>query len=104
MTGMGKFMKQAQKMQMDMAKAQEELKLKVVEASSGGGAVKIEMSCDKKVRSIAIDPSLLEDADVEMLQDLIMTATNQALDEVDRISAAEIGKLTQGLNIPGLNF
>lgn len=102
MAGMGKFLKQAQKMQSNMMRIQEELKEKTVEATSGGGVIKVIASCDKKIKAIDIDPSILEDKDVEMLQDLIVSSVNLALEEADRVSNDELGKVTQGFNMPGM--
>lgn len=104
MAGMGKFLKQAQKMQTDMARIQEEIKNTTLEATSGGGVVKVIMRGDKKIDSIEIDSSFFEDPDPEMLQDLIVAAVNQACDEVDEYSQEKLGKITQGMQIPGLSL
>jgi len=102
--GMGKFLKQAQKMQTEMANTQENLKNKTVSGTSGGGVVQVVVTCDKKIQSVKIDPSFFEEPDAEMLQDLIVAASNQALDEAEKVSSEELGKITQGLQVPGLNF
>lgn len=104
MSGFGKLMKQAQKMQGDMMRVQEELKSKTAEGMSAGGAIKVVVSCDKKMQSIQIDKSLVTDSDIEMLQDLVVTAVNQALENADQVSAREMSRLTNGVNIPGLNL
>lgn len=95
-------MKQVQKMQQDMAKLQEELQEKTVEATAGGGVVKVVASGKKQIVSIDISPEVVDPDDVEMLQDLIMAATNEALQKAEDMVAEEMGKLTGGLNMPGL--
>jgi len=95
-------MKEAQKMQAKIAKMQEELKEKTVEASSGGGMVKVVCDGQQNIVSIEIEPELLEEKDVEMLQDLILAAVNDALRRSREIAEEEMGKITGGLNFPGL--
>jgi DNA-binding YbaB/EbfC family protein len=96
-------MKQAMKVQQDMEKAKEELADKSVEASSGGGAVKITATCDKVIKSVEISQDVVDPDDIEMLQDLIMAAVNEALRKVDEEVQAALGKYTGGMgNIPGL--
>lgn len=102
MGNMNKLMKQVQKMQQDMAKLQEELQEKTVEATAGGGVVKVVASGKKQIVSIDISPEVVDPDDVEMLQDLIMAATNEALQKAEDMVAEEMGKLTGGLNMPGL--
>lgn len=102
MGNMNKLMKQVQKMQQDMAKLQEELQEKTVEATAGGGVVKVVASGKKQIVSIDINPEVVDPDDVEMLQDLIMAATNEALQKAEDMVAEEMGKLTGGLNMPGL--
>lgn len=102
MGNMNKIMKQVQKMQQDMAKLQEELQEKTVEATAGGGVVKVVASGKKQIVSIEISPEVVDPDDVEMLQDLIMAATNEALQKAEDMVAEEMGKLTGGLNMPGL--
>jgi len=102
MGNMNKIMKQVQKMQQDMAKLQEELQEKTVEATAGGGVVKVVASGKKQIVSIDISPEVVDPDDVEMLQDLIMAATNEALQKAEDMVAEEMGKLTGGLNMPGL--
>lgn len=88
-------------MQQDMLRAQEELEQKTVEASVGGGAVTVKFSGKKELIEIKISPDVLED-DVEMLEDLILAAVNEGIRKVDELTAAELGKITGGMNIPGL--
>lgn len=106
MANIQKLMKQAaqmqQKMQQDMASAQEELAKRTVEHSSGGGAVTATATCDGSLSGIKIKPDVVDPEDVEMLEDLVFTAVKGALEEAQRISSEEMGKLTQGLNIPGM--
>jgi len=89
-------------MQAKIAKMQEELKEKTVEASSGGGMVKVVCNGQQEIINIEIEPELLEEKDVEMLQDLILVAVNEALRRSREIAEEEMGKITGGLNLPGL--
>lgn len=100
--GMADLMKQAQKMQEDMVKAQEELANKVVEATSGGGMVTVKMNGKNEVISLKIDKEVVDPEDVEMLEDLIVAALNEAQKKVSQTSEDEMGKVTGGLKIPGL--
>ncbi|WP_366750138.1 YbaB/EbfC family nucleoid-associated protein [Tepidanaerobacter sp. EBM-38] len=102
MGNMNKLMKQVQKMQQDMAKLQDELQERTVEATAGGGVVKVVASGKKQIVSIEISPEAVDPDDVEMLQDLVMAATNEALQKAEDMVAEEMGKLTGGLNMPGL--
>ncbi len=97
---MGKMMKQLQKMQSGMLKMQEELAQKVVTATSGGGAITVEASGQKELISIKIDPEVLQEENREMLEDMILAAVNEALKKVDEMAAAEMQKLTGGMNLP----
>jgi len=99
---MGQIMKQAQKFQAQMAKLQEELSEKTVEASAGGGMVRVVANGGQEVLSISIDPEVVDREDVEMLQDLIMAAVNDALNKAKAMMNEEMGKLTKGMNIPGM--
>ncbi len=99
---MNNMLKQAQKMQEDMAKVQGELEEKIVEASSGGGAVSVKATGKKTIVEIVIKPEIVDPEDVEMLQDLILVAVNDALKKADDMVQGEMGKITGGLNIPGL--
>ncbi len=98
----GDLMKQAQKMQQEMARIQEEAKKKTVEASSGGGMVIVTANGAMEIISIKIEPDVVNPDDIEMLQDLIVAATNEALRRAQQIVTEEMGKVTGGLNIPGL--
>lgn len=102
MKNMGQMMKQVQKMQKDMMKAQEELKQKTVEATAGGGMVTVIASGDKRILEVNIKEEVVDPDDVEMLQDLILAATNEALKKVDELTEQDLGKFTKGMNIPGL--
>lgn len=102
MGNMNNLMKQAQKMQKDMEKLQEELGQKTVEASVGGGAVTVTVSGKKEVQQVKINPDVVDPDDVEMLEDLVLTAVNEALRKAEEMIAAETGKITGGLNLPGL--
>ena len=95
---MGQLMKQAKKMQEEMEKSQEELGAKEFEASAGGGAVTVKVTGSKQIKEIKIQKEAVDPDDVEMLQDLIITCTNEALRKVDEAQAAQMGKY----NIPGL--
>jgi len=102
MQQMQQMMKQVKKMQEEMAKAQEALKDKVVEGSAGGGAVLVKADGHKQVKEIVIKPEVIDPDDVEMLQDLVLTAVNDALRKADELMAKDMGKFTGGMNIPGL--
>jgi DNA-binding YbaB/EbfC family protein len=98
--GMGGLMKQAQKMQEDMKKAQEEIARMEVEGQSGGGMVKVVMNGRHELRSVKIDDSLMGD-DKDMLEDLIAAAVNDATRKVEQESSSKMSGLTAGLNLPG---
>ena len=102
MSSLGKFVKQAQRIQQDMAQAQKALASRTVEATSGGGAVKVVARCDGTIASVKIDPQALNPADAQILEDMVVGAVNQALNNAKEVSAAEMGKITSGFNIPGL--
>src|SRR2546426_12360220 len=102
MSGVGKLMKQAARIQRQMEAVQAELAARTVEATSGGGAVKVVAKCDGSIASIKIDPQAVNPADVQLLEDMILTAANQALSQAGEISKAEMGKVTQGLKLPGM--
>lgn len=102
MRNMNQMMKQMKKMQAQMAKAQEELAQKEVEGTAGGGVVKVRMNGHKQVLAVEIAPEVVDPDDVEMLQDLITAAINEAMKQVDEMVARDLGKLTGGLNLPGL--
>lgn len=100
MGNMAGMMKKVQKLQAEMAKMQEEVKGRIFETTAGGGALKVAISGEKIVKSIKIDPSAVDPEDVEMLEDLIVAAMNEALKKVDETLAQEMSKLTGGLNLP----
>ena len=102
MKNMGNMMKQAQKLQAKMMKMQEELGSKTVEASSGGGMVRVVANGKQQIVSIEIEKEVVDPEDVEMLQDLALAAVNDALSKSQEMVSAEMGKLTGGMNIPGL--
>ena len=102
MKGMGNMMKQAQKLQSKMLKLQEELAAKTVEATAGGGMVTVVANGKQQIVSIKVEEEVVDPEDVEMLQDLILSAVNDALAKSQEMVSGEMGKLTGGLNIPGL--
>ena len=102
MSSIGKLMKQAARMQQQMEQVQAGLAARTVEATSGGGAVKVTARCDGSLASVRIDPAAATPADVQMLEDMIVTAANQALEQAKKISGEEMGKVTQGLSLPGM--
>ena len=102
MSSLGKLMKQAARAQQQMEQVQAQLATRTVEATSGGGAVKVVVKCDGTIASVKIDPQALNPTDAQVLEDMILTATNQALSQAKEISNAELGKVTAGLNLPGL--
>ena len=102
MKGMGKMMKQAQQLQSKMLKLQEEMAEKTVETTSGGGMVKVVTNGRQQVLSIQIEKEVVDPDDMEMLQDLILAAINDALIKSQEMASEEMSKLTGGLNIPGL--
>ncbi len=102
MSSIGKLMKQAARMQQQMEQIQSDLAKRTVEATSGGGAVKVVARCDGTIASIKIDPQAIHSADAQLLEDMILTAANQALGQAKEISTAEMGKVTAGFNLPGL--
>jgi DNA-binding YbaB/EbfC family protein len=102
MKGMGNMMKQAQQLQSKMMRLQEELAEKTVESSSGGGMVKVTANGRQQILSIQIEKEVVDPDDVEMLQDLVLAAVNDALAKAQEMVSSEMSKLTGGLNIPGL--
>jgi DNA-binding YbaB/EbfC family protein len=99
---MNKMMKQVQKMQADMVKMQDELGEKTVEATVGGGVVKIVMSGKQEVKEIILEPEILNPEECEMVQDLLIAAFNEALRKSQELATEQMGKVTGGLKIPGL--
>src|SRR5947207_3930858 len=102
MSSIGKLMKQAARIQHQMEEVQAQLTARTVEATSGGGAVKVVARCDGTIGSIKIDPQALNPADAQLLEDMIISAANQALGQAKEISTEEMGKITQGFSLPGL--
>ena len=96
------FLKQAQQMQARLAKAQEELETETVESSVGGGVVKVVATGKQTIESLTIDPSAVDPDDVEMLQDLVLAAVNEALAKSQQLVAERMGAITGGLKIPGM--
>ena len=97
---MNGMMKKVQKLQKQMTQMQEDLKKRTVEVTAGGGAVKLVMSGEKEVKDLKIDPAAVDPEDVEMLQDLLSAAFNEATKKVDEMMANEMGKLTGGMGLP----
>jgi len=97
---MGKMMKQVQKMQAEMAKLQEELEDRLVEATAGGGAVKVVATGKKEIKEINISPEAVDPEDVEMLQDLVLSAVNEALNNAEKMVSEEMQKISGGMNLP----
>ena len=102
MKGMGNMMKQAQKLQAQMLRLQEEMAEKTVETTAGGGMIKVIANGRQQILSIQIEKEVVDPDDVEMLQDLMLAAVNDALQKSQEMVSAEMNKLTGGLNIPGL--
>ncbi|MDD2574204.1 MAG: YbaB/EbfC family nucleoid-associated protein [Bacillota bacterium] len=102
MGNMGNMMKQVQKMQQEMARLQAELEERTVESSAGGGVVSVVVTGKKEIKEISIKPEAVDPDDVEMLEDLILAAVNEALRQAEEMVAGEMAKITGGLNIPGL--
>lgn len=102
MANMQGMMKKVQKMQQDMLKMQEELKNRTVEVTAGGGAVTVVVTGRKTVEKVTIAPSAVDPEDVEMLEDLVTTAINEAMRKVDEMTEKEMGKITGGMKLPGM--
>lgn len=96
------MMKQAQELQAKLAKAQQELSNTVVEASSGGGAVKVTIDGQQTIQSVKISPEVVNPDDVELLEDLVLTAVSEAIAKSQEAASKHLGKLTGGFKIPGL--
>jgi DNA-binding YbaB/EbfC family protein len=101
MGGMAGLMKQANQMQLKMKKLQEELATREFTGTSGGGAVTAKVNGDNKVLSITINPDVVKSGDAEMLQDMVVSAVNDALKSAKETSSQEMSKITGGLNLPG---
>ncbi|MCS0542638.1 MULTISPECIES: YbaB/EbfC family nucleoid-associated protein [Fredinandcohnia] len=100
MGNMQKMMKQMQKMQKDMAKAQEELADKVVEGTAGGGMVTVKANGQKEIIDVIIKQEVVDPDDIEMLQDLVLAATNDALKKIEDLTNETMGQFTKGMNLP----
>jgi nucleoid-associated protein EbfC len=98
---MNQMMRQVQQMQAEMMKAQEQLKHEVVEASAGGGMVTVKMSGELELREITIDPGAVDPEDVELLQDMVQAAVNEAIRAAQELAASKMGAVTGGLGGPG---
>ncbi|WP_205651016.1 YbaB/EbfC family nucleoid-associated protein [Bacillus sp. OTU530] len=101
MGNMNNMMKQMQKMQKKMQEAQEELEKRTVEGTAGGGMVTVVVNGQKQILEVKIKEEVVDPEDIEMLQDLILTATNDALKKMDEITSSTMGQFTKGLNLPG---
>lgn len=104
MPNMNQLMKQAQKMQRQMEKTQQELEQKEITATAGGGVVEVVVSGKKEIKSIKIDPEVVDADDVETLEDLVMAAVNEGLRQAEELSSKEIAKVTGGMGLPGGMF
>ena len=104
MVGMGKMMKQARRMQEQLARIQEEMEKMEVEGSAGGGMVKAVVNGKKELLSITINPDAVDGDDVQMLEDMILTAVRQASEKADAAGQEKMSGLTGGMNIPGLGM
>jgi len=102
MFNIAQIKKQAARMEQQMKEIQAQLAVRTVEATSGGGAVKVTAKCDGSLAAIKIDPQALNPSDAQIVEDMILTATNQALAQAKEISTAEMGKVTAGMSLPGL--
>lgn len=100
--GLGNIMKQAQQMQAKMARVQQELEQKEIEATAGGGMVTAKVNGKQELLSLQIEKDVVDPEDVEMLQDLVMAAVNEAIKQSQQMIQEEMGKVTGGMNIPGL--
>ncbi|MBQ1261074.1 MAG: YbaB/EbfC family nucleoid-associated protein [Clostridia bacterium] len=101
-SNMQSMLKQAQKMQEDMARVQEELEARSYEVNAGGGVVSVKINGKKEIESVKIDPEVVDPDDVETLEDLITAAVNEAIKTVEATSNAEMQKITGSMNLPGL--
>ncbi len=101
MFNVAQLQKQAARMQQQMEEVQAQLAVRTVEATSGGGAVRVTARCDGSIAAVKIDPAALNSADAALLEDMILTAANQALNQGKEISNTEMGKVTAGMKLPG---
>lgn len=102
MAGLGKFIKQAAKVKQQLEQVQAALAQRTVEATSGGGAVRVVAKCDGTIAQIKIDPAAVNPADVQILEDMLLAATNQALAQAHQIANEEMARVTSGFSLPGL--
>jgi DNA-binding YbaB/EbfC family protein len=102
MKNMNQMMKQVKKMQEDMMKAQEQLGTETIVGTAGGGVVTVSVNGHKQLISVVIKPEAVDPEDVDMLQDLVLTAVNDALTKADELANKNMGKFTGGMNLPGL--
>lgn len=102
MGNMQAMMKKVQKMQAEMVKAQEALQARVFTASVGGGAVTVSMNGKKELQSIKLSPQAVDPEDVEMLEDLLLSAFKEVMQQIDEVSEKEMGKITGGIKLPGM--
>jgi len=102
MSSLGKMIKQAARLQQQIEQIQNQLAQRTVEATSGGGAVKVVARCDGTLVSLKIDPQALDPSDVGLVEDMILSAVNQALNQAKEIANAEMAKVTSGFQLPGL--
>src|SRR5262245_6068111 len=100
MSSMGKMIKQAARIKRQMEEVQMQRAARTVEATSGGGGVKVVARCDGTVASIKIDPQAITPGDAQLIEDMVLSAVNQALTQAKEISSAEMGKLTSGFSLP----
>ena len=101
-SNMQSMIRQAQKMQEQMTALQEELDAREYEIAAGGGAVKIRINGKKEILSVILDPDIVDPGDIESLQDVLVAACNEAIRKVEDTNAAEMGKVTGGMNLPGM--
>jgi nucleoid-associated protein EbfC len=101
---MQQMLKQVQKMQQDMMEAQEQLKHEIVEASAGGGMVTVKVTGDLEVKDVRIDPAAVDPEDVELLQDMVLAATNEALRAAQELAATRLGGLSGGLDLGSMGL
>ena len=102
MNNMQGMLKKVQKMQADMAKLQEDLKTRTVEATAGGGVVTVVANGSKELVSVTVKPEAVDPDDVEMLEDLVLSAVNEALRSAEEMMSSGMSKVTSGLNLPGM--
>jgi len=99
---MQQMMKQAQKMQRQMEEMQADMANKSLEVSAGGGAIKVTINGEKQITDLVISPDVVDPEDVEMLQDLVISAVNEAIRQMDESTSAQMSKITGGMNLPGM--